>query len=210
MAHDAFSVSEGTHQIGTFSWTHTPVDAPSGVLVFIMRTDTASSADAISGVTYGGVAMTAVSGGLAQDSSGEPGLCKAYFLGSSVPTGPQTVQVTTSSGEYDAGAITVTSVGDTGVTGVVKLEGDGTLSEQSVNDGSPGSPSVRYAAGFTGLSAPPSVGSNSTSLMSHDNGTDGAVICRETTAGQGSRSVGFSSGTTDDRAFLHLAVIELS
>lgn len=153
--------------------------------------------------------MTAVSGGLAQDAAGEPGLCKAYFLGASVPTGAQTVQVTTTTGEYNAGAITVTAVGDTAATGVVLLEGDGTLAEQSVDDGSPGAPSMRYAAGFTGLNTPPSVGSNSTSLMSRDNGTDGTVICRETTAGQGARSVGFSSASTDDRAFVHLAVKEL-
>lgn len=164
--------------------------------------------DHISGVTYGGVSLAAVSGGFAVDTSGEQGMCKAYFLGSGVPTGAQTVQVTTTSGGYNAGAITVTSVGDTQATGAVLLQGDGTLAEQSVNDGS-SSPSMRYAAGFTGLNTPPSVGSNSTSLFSDDNGTDSSVICRETTAGTGSRSVGFSSGTTDDRAFVHLAIREI-
>jgi hypothetical protein len=153
--------------------------------------------------------MTAVSGGYAVDSSGEQGFCKAFFLGSSVPTGARTVQVTTTAGEYVAGAITVTSVGDTATTGVVLLQGDGTLAEQSVDDGTPGAPSVRYAGGYTGLNSPPAVGSNSTSLLSIDDGVVGSVICRETTAGQGSRSVGFSSGSTDDRAFVHLAVKEV-
>lgn len=173
-----------------------------------MRADDGSGTDAISGVTYGGTAMTAVSGGLAQDTSGEPGLCKAYFLGSSVPTGARTVEVTTTAGNYFAWAITVTSVGNTATTGVVLLQGDGTLSEQSVDDGSPGSPSIRYAAGYTGLNTPPSAGSNSTLLDSVDQGTVGVVVCRETTAGQGARSVGFSSGSTDDRAFVHLAIKE--
>lgn len=179
------------------------------MLVFVLRVD--DDADAITGVTYGGTAMTAVTGGLAVDSSGEQGNCKAYFLGSSVPTGAKTVAVTATAGtEHMAWAVTVTSVGDTDVTGVVLLQGDGTLAEQSVNDGSPGSPSLRYAAGFTGLSSPPSVGANSTLLENVDQGTLGVVLCRETNAGQGSRSVGFSSGTTDDRAFVHLAVKELS
>lgn len=161
-------------------------------------------------MTYGGTALTAVPGGLAVDSSGEQGNCKAYFLGSSVPTGAKTVAVTSSNSgaEHFAWAITVTSVGDTAATGVVLLQGDGTLSEQSVDDGSPGAPSLRYAAGFTGLSSPPSVGANSTLLDSVDQGTLGVAVCRETTSGQGSRSVGFSSGTTDDRAFVHLAVKE--
>lgn len=208
MAHDAFSQGAGT---GTISWTHTPVGTPSGVLVFVIREDTDASLaeDDIVSVTYGGTALTAVSGGFAIDSSGEPGYCKAFFLGSSVPTGAQTVIVVATTGGHIAGAITVTSVGDTAATGVVLLQGDGTLSEQSVNDGSPGSPSMRYAAGFSGLNSPPSVGANSTSLLSNDNGTDGQVICRETTAGQGARSIGFSSGSTDDRAFVHLAVVEV-
>lgn len=146
----------------------------------------------------------------AQDTSGEKGLCKVYHLGSGVPTGARTVQVTTTDGSYLSGAVTVTSVGDTSVSDPVILQGDGTLSEQSVDDGSPGSPSLRYAGGFSGLSAPPSVGANSTSLVSIDDGAIAVVICRETTAGQGSRPVGFSSGSTDDRAFVHLAVVELT
>lgn len=36
------------------------------------------------------------------------------------------------------------------------------------------------------------------------------VTVRETTAGQGSRPVGFSYGTSDDRAAVHLAVREVS
>lgn len=185
------------------------MDTPSGVLVFIMRFDGEAATDAITGVTYGGTAMTAVSGGLAVDSSGELGFCKTYFLGSSVPTGVQTIEVTTTAGEYNAGAVTVTSVGDTEATGVVLLQGDGTLAEQSVDDGSPGAPSIRYAGGFTGLPTPPAVGSNSTSLQSIDKGAVGVVICRETTAGEGSRPVGFSSASTDDRAFVHLAIREI-
>lgn len=207
MEHDAYTqnISSGTH-----SFTHTPVGTPSGVLVFVIRTDE-SSTDVISGVTYGGTAMTAVTGGLARDTTGEPGLCKAYFLGSAVPTGAKTVQVTStdSGAEFFTCAITVTSVGDTATAGVVLLEGDGTLSEQSVNDGSPGSPSVRYAAGFSGINTPPSVGSNSTSLGAENFSTLSAVACRETTSGQGARSIGFSSAESNDRAFVHLAVKEV-
>jgi hypothetical protein len=178
------------------------------VLVFVMRSDSSSDSE-ITGVTYGGTALTAVTGGLAQDTGGEPGLCKAYFLGSSVPTGARTVQVTTSAGEYTGVAITVTSVGDTETAGVVLLQGDGTLLEQSVNDGSPGSPSMRYVGGYSGLKSPPSAGSNSTLMVAVETDADSAVACRETTAGQGSRSVGFVSATTDDRAFVHLAVLEI-
>jgi hypothetical protein len=37
----------------------------------------------------------------------------------------------------------------------------------------------------------------------------GMQTVRETTAGQGARSVGFTSGTSDDVAAVHLAVSEL-
>jgi hypothetical protein len=206
--HDAYT--ETAAEAGTFSFTHTPVGTPSGVLVFLIRVDE-SSTDSITGVTYGGVSMTAVSGGLARDTTGELGYCKAYFLGTGVLTGARTVMVTSSdpAAEHFACAITVTSVGDTAVAGVTLVEGDGTLSEQSVNDGSPGSPSVRYAAGFSGQNTPPGVGSNSTSLGAEDFGTITAAVCRETTAGQGSRAVGFSSAESNDRAFVHLAVTEV-
>ena len=146
---------------------------------------------------------------LAQDNTGEPGNCHAWILGSGIPTGPQTVQVTTTAGTHYAGAVTVTSVGNTALISGTAVEGDGTLSEQNVNDGSPGSPSLRYAGGFSGLNSPPSVGANSTSLQSIDDGTVSVVICRETTAGQGSRPVGFSSATTDDRAFVHIGFKEV-
>lgn len=206
VTHDAFSEPTGS-QTGTFSWTHTPSGAPSGVLVFVMRIDGAS-ADTVTGVKYGGVSLTTA--GLAQDNVGEPGNCHAWFLGSGLPTGSQTVEVTTTAGIHNACAITVTSVNNTASVGTVLLEGpDSTLAEQNVDDGSPGSPSLRYAGGFTGLNSPPGVGSHSTSLQSIDNGTDCVVVCRETTAGQGSRPVGFSSASTDDRAFVHLAIKEL-
>lgn len=206
VAHDAFSEPSGS-QTGTFSWTHTPTGTPKGVWVEVDRED-GSSTDAITGVTYGGVSMTLIAS--AVDSAGEPSYTELYFLGASIPTGAQTVQVTTTAGIYYAGCATQTAGGDTEIfaSSVVKLEGDGTLAEQSVDDQSVGANSVRYAGGFSGLSSPPSVGANTTSLSSIDDGTSAHVLARETTAGAGARSVGFSDVTSDDRALLHWAVRE--
>lgn len=203
VAHDAFSQPSGT-QTGTFSWTHTPVGTPKGVLVFIDRED--GSGDAVDAVTYGGVSLGEVT--TANDSAGETSTASVWFKGSGLPTGAQTVQIVTHSGVWYAGSITVTASGDTATGTPVLLENDGTLSEQNVTDGSPGSNSVRYAGGFSGLNSPPSVGANSTSLASVDDGTTAHVICYETVAGQGSRPVGFSSGSSDDRAIIHIAVYD--
>src|SRR3989344_6450108 len=72
----------------SFLWTHTPAGTPRGVLVFVFTND---SVDNTSSVTYGGVTMTEVSGGLAVDTAGEKSRIETFFLGSSVPTGAQTV-----------------------------------------------------------------------------------------------------------------------
>jgi hypothetical protein len=104
-------------QTGNISFTHTPVGTPKGVIVFINQsigTGAGGSEDEVTAVTYGGQAMTRLA--IAQDAVGEPGASYAYFLGSSVPTGAQTVAVTVGG---DAGhvrracCITVTASGDT-------------------------------------------------------------------------------------------------
>lgn len=211
----------GSTSEASFSWTHTPVGTPAGVLVF---TFVNANADNATSVTYGGVGMTAVSGGRAVDTAGEPGDCKAWFLGSGIPTGNQTVQVnrTNNASVMYAVAITVTAGANTETNGVVLVQGDGTCAQQSVTDGSTGVDSMRFAGINSGLSSvasltPPASpgpnvlanGANSTLLQSIVIGTRCCAVVRETTAGQGSRSVGFASVTSDDRAAVHLAVREV-
>lgn len=214
VAHDASSESHagtsGSTSEASFSWSHNPVGTPRGVLVF---TYNQGPDDIISGVTYDGVALSEVSGGIARDTAGEGAWVKTWFLGSSVPTtDPATIEVTRTNNPTIcyAMAATVTAGSNTEVheAGIVLLEDDGTLAEQNVTDGSPGSSSVRYAAGNSGLSAVPSPGANSTAMQSIDLGARVAASVVETTAGQGSRPVGFSSGTSDDRGIVHLAVRE--
>ena len=201
------SVSEGS-----FSWTHTPSGTPAGILVF---TFTNFSIDIISGVTYGGVAMTAVSGGYAVDTATEPGDCKAWYLGSSIPTGAQTVTVTRTNNTTVAyaacHAVTASTNTEVYTPGIVLLQNNGTFAEQNVDDGSPGTNRLRFAGTQSGNSSQFIPGANSTwdTGATIDYGVRVCVTVRETTAGQGSRPVGFSYGTSDDRAAVHLAVREI-
>lgn len=212
VAHDAVTESHtgttGSVSQASFSWTHTPAGTPKGVLVYVFNTS--SGTDIVTGVTYGGVPMTAVSGGLAADTVGEPGNCKAYFLGTNIPTGNQTVTVsrTNNANELYAVAITVTATTDTKVTGVTVQQGDQTPAQASVNDGSPGTNSVRYAGAHYGGAAIPVAGANSTALVGIDFGARTVGVVRETTAGQGARSVGFAD-VSDDWACVLLAVVEV-
>lgn len=213
VAHDAFSESHagttGSVSEASFTWDHTPAGTPRGVLVF--TTVTGATNDDATSVTYGGSALTAVTGGRAVDTTGEPCDCKAWFLGSSVPTGTQAVVVnrTNNADVMWAGCVTVTALTDTEVTGVVLLEEQQTQTEQNVDDGTPGTNSMRYAGMASGIPTWNPNGANSTALGDIDYGANGAGVVRETTAGQGSRPVGFNTGVTDDTACVHLAIREV-
>lgn len=211
VAHDAASESHTTGTTGSqnqasFSWTHTPAATPRGILVYVF---TVSATQTVTGVTYGGVAMTQVAGGAAIDTANEPGRVDTFFLGASIPTGAQTILVsrTNNATRVYASAATQTAAGNTEVTGIVLLQDNGFYSVQSVNDGSLGANSQRYAAGYHGGNNVLPAGAGSTVLNSIDFGSFTATTARETTAGAGARNVGFTSGN-DDRAGVHLAVRE--
>lgn len=201
----------GSTSASSFNWSHISIGTPRGFLVF---TCTNANADDATAVDIGGVSLTAVTGGRAVDTAGEAGDVKAWFLGSSVPTGTQTVTVTRNNNANEMWAIGIsfTASGDTEVyePGIVLLQGDGTIAEQNVDDGSPGTDSTRFAVINSGLPTVPSAGANSTASRGIDFGARVIQAVRETVTGQGSRPIGFSSGTSDDRAAVHLAVRQVA
>jgi hypothetical protein len=205
---EAHTGTTGSASEASFSWSHGGAASNvKGVGVCVYQI--ANSGDDTTSVTYGGAALTRVTGGAAFDTATEPGAAVLYFLGSSVPQGTQTVEVNRANNVniLTAQAFTVTAAADTSVTGVVLLQEDGLFAEQSVDDGSPGQNSVRLACGYSGASTLP-VGPNSTSLQTITiSASRTAGLARETTAGQGARSVGFDQ-TSDDRAGVHFAVKE--
>jgi len=213
VAHDAASESHtgttGSTNQASFTWTHTPAGTPRGVLVYVF---TRSATLTVTGVTYGGIAMTAVAGGAAVDTAGEPGRVDTFFLGASVPTGARPVVVTRTNNAtvMYASATTQTAAGDTEVytPGIVLLQQNGAYAVQSVTDGSAGVNSVRYAAGYYGANRVLAAGAGSTLLNNIDIGSYTFNTARETAAGQGARNVGFT-GASDDRAAVHLAVREI-
>lgn len=95
------------------SFTHTPVGTPRGVLLFVTAltgTDTVTGATL---PTYGGVVMTEVTGSPLLKATGETLACHAFFLGSGIPTGAQTVSlVDTPAGDEIAICVTVTADAD--------------------------------------------------------------------------------------------------
>ena len=121
VAYDA--VSNATEGTGTLTWTHTPVGTPRGVQVFVVQNT--GAADEVSGVTYGGVAMTETSDSPLLKAAAEDGGVYSYFLGSSIPTGAQTVEVTVTGATTKAAvAITITAAADTTVQDTATISSD--------------------------------------------------------------------------------------
>lgn len=110
----------GTSQL---SWTHNPTGTPRGVLVGIVQDVT--SGDQVSGVSYGDISMNEVTGSPFLHPTGlEDATLYAFFLGSSIPTGPQVVNVNvTAANNRRAAAYTVTAATDTVVDSAATVEG---------------------------------------------------------------------------------------
>ena len=214
VANDAASESHtgttGNTSAASFTWTHTPVGTPRGVLVFVY---TISATKKVTSVTYGGVAMTEVAGGAAADTANEPGRVDTFFLGTGILTGTQSIIVNRINDATIMYASAATQTAGTNteiyVPGIVLLQENGTFVEQLVDDGSPGTNSQRYAAAYSGGANILSAGVASTVLNNIDFGVYTITTAKETTAGQSARNVGFTDATADDRAAVHLAVREI-
>jgi len=106
VAYDALSYLDW--DTGDQSWTHSPTGTPRGILVFIVLDE---ATDVINGVTYGGTSMTEVTGSPLLKATGEAAGVICYFLGTSVPSGAQTIAIDYSSGtaSYSAFVISLTA-----------------------------------------------------------------------------------------------------
>lgn len=199
---DATSWASST---GVVTWQHTPFTAPQGAILLTM---TSNNIDQISTATYGGVTMTEQTS--AVDTIGEAVRITLFFLGAGLPSGEQTVQInrTATTLTVYGYLLTVTASGDVELADLQLIQGDGTLDEMAVDDGTPGTDSLRCMALFSGLDSLPALGPNTIAYHYRDNGTTSHLFgCGK--PDQGSRPVGFVSGVTDDRAGYVFAVRDI-
>jgi hypothetical protein len=211
VAHDASCESTLTQSVSSHTCSLTASASAKGILVFTFNVNTTN--DNFTGVTDGsGTPLVAVSSCSGADTAGEPGSVKAWFLGSGVTTGTQTITAsrTTNTDQGYIIAISVTAGGNTQTNGCVVVQENAVPAEQNVTDGSLGTNSVRYAAAYYGLTAGNMTdGANSTRLQDASTASQSGAAWRETTAGQGSRPVGFT-GVSDDLAAVYLAVRQVA
>lgn len=211
-AQESHTGTTGSASEASFTWTHAPVVAPQGVLVFVF---TISATKTVTSVTYDGKTMLEIPAAVAIDTAAEPGRVDVFLLGVGVPaTNPATVVVNRTNDATVMWAVSVTVTATAGMdvnihyAGIVLLQENGAYAEQSVTDGSPGTNSLRYCGGYYGGATPAPAGASSTLLHDIDLTSFGCTVVRETTAGQGSRSVGLTQATSDDRAGTHFALKE--
>lgn len=205
--------SESLVAVTSRTWTHTPVGTPRGVFVgVVINSFTGTTvADSITSVTYGGVTMSLI-GSVEDLGSGANGKALLYFLGTSIPTGAQSVVVTKSGTTEDTwgAAVTVTAGADT--------EGAGTIFGTAVNS----SPSVTitgiagasYGFGviWSDLNAPTSItaGSGHTKRQDVDFGAESAAIESSTSENaSGNLTIAFTAASNGG-AFVGMAIQEIS
>jgi hypothetical protein len=117
----------GTTGTSTLSWTHTPTGTPRGIIVQVTNVE---GADEVTTATYGGVSMTEVSCSpvLNADAGVDDAMSAAtFFLGSSIPTGAQTVVVSVSgSGSKRSVSMSLTASADTEIVDCEAVNSDST------------------------------------------------------------------------------------
>ena len=126
IAFDAAFESERTGTTDPHTWTHTPVGAPRAVLVSSVHGVTAT--EHVLSCSYGSASMSKIV--TASDTATEPGRATLWFVGSSIPTGAQTVSCDLDSGTADD--IHFVSVTYTGSADATVIDTD-SISENAAN-----------------------------------------------------------------------------
>lgn len=132
VAFDARSNSTNTNT-DPQTFTHTPVGTPKAIIVYVHSRENGGGGDQVNGVTYGGVAMTEVTNSPLNSTSTAYAM-SAWFLGSSIPTGAQTVSVDYSGSSQNrvSSAISLTASADTEIVTTNAQIAGSTLTNPSV------------------------------------------------------------------------------
>lgn len=209
----AFDASSESNGVGDFSWTHTPSGTPKGVVVLLSGD---SFEDDVVGVTYGGVAMSRVN--YAFVNSGEDTSSWAYFLGSNIPTGAQTVAidiVASPSNWIWATAITVTAASDKNT----HLAGIGSAKQQAVTTNPTvtvtGIAGASYGFGVLGSGSDAegssTAGSGMTMRQQFDfGGRTGSAESSTSESASGDLTIAFSNASSEESALIGVAIEEVS
>lgn len=207
VAHDTATQSSTTFDNNSITFSHAGSASAKGFGLLVAQET--GAADQMGAVTYGGVSVPRIRREVR--STAEAGQVYAYFLGSGVPTGTQTVSITTApttgADDFAAVAFTVTAATNTEVNAQA-----GTTSAAAANPSlaiSPTASAVIYYVIWTGLAAPvTTVEAGGTHMFGNDFGADSAMWSRKAVSA-GATTMGYTAAS-DVFAHLALAIAEVA
>lgn len=196
--------SEGTGTT-TFTWSHAGgANIEGGVVGCFCE---GCTTDVISGAKWGASAMTLV--GNAIDTAGEPGSTEVYWIGSSVPSGTQTIECTVASGTLlkHGVAFGVQAAGDVQLAGTFCTIATGDPDEPSCSVATITGARFGFVFIYSGLNTEgnASAGAGFTLGPTNDYGTKTSASEYETTQGTGNLTATFVTTAGDDVAMLGMA-----
>lgn len=195
---------------GNVTMSITPVGTPRGVWVGICQGT--NDTDTITGVTYGGTAMTRVHRFVG--TAGEHTVQYAYFLGSSVPTGAQDAVISTSSstGKHCI-VMTFTAADDTEINTTSELIDSSSQDDPRVNFAIGGVESFVAEMITSGLSQVTNISPISPGWTDRGEGDMGALVSAfysYDTIGTADVNCGYDSTAADDAQILGIAINEVT
>jgi hypothetical protein len=189
------AASENATAADPQNWTHTPTGTPRGVVVLIAHGTT--SADIVTGVTYGGQAMFRWR--TAFDSQGEVGRVYIYVLETGVPAGAQTVSIDRTEATTTVHGVATTWTATTTSIQVVDsdtLDGDGgNVADPSVLLNYLGRLCTSICIHYNGANAPSSLAelTGQSLVHDHDFGNFSSKVSRQTTPGTTDFTIGHTA-----------------
>lgn len=203
--HDADSETTGTANPTTH--THTPNDTPAGVVVTIVHSQ--SALDIVTGVTYGGVAMTRIATAQTPNDDGQSYL---YFLGSGIPTGAQTVSVARSEATTLIHVVcsTISGDGDTEVIDFDTEVGNAAAPDPQDNLAYAGRSALTYGATYHGSTTAQPLTEFAGMVRIHDHGlisgNDQSVHSRSFNPQTDDFTFGYTANTKEQFAMVTAAI----
>jgi hypothetical protein len=209
ISHDAVTLGTAYTTTGTQTTSHAANASAYSALVFVVQQS--SVADQISGITYGGTAMTRLS---FETNGNESGAIYTYFL-NGISGGTQNVAMTTT-GTAEKQLMVATMLISTSPAAVFYTVGSGTSTSSadptwSITGLNTADTYVAYEAIHSGLQTMTTTPNASWTLIgSTDAGTQGRGFARLTSAVSGVSSItsGWLSGTADDFVGVSIALYE--
>jgi hypothetical protein len=209
VALDSVTAGNGTT---SFSFDVTPSGTPRGIAVLIGQELLAE--DQISGITYGGVTMTEVTGSpVFNNPTNQTSVAYGYFLGASIPTGTQSLSITcTGSSEKRVWVVVVTAAADTEIADITILDIESTTGDITGTLSLGGASSFCCQGGVSSASVVAWVTpiTGWTERGEVDMGAEVAFCHTYDTVGTSDVTMGITHGSAESLACIGIAIKELA